>query len=285
MLAIPPPVDAPQSDAEMPSKQLFVLRHAKSSWDNPGLDDYERPLSPRGRRAAELLGAYVRENGIHPELVLCSSARRTRETLEGVAPGGEVSIEDELYGASTSSLIERLHGVADGIESVMLIGHNPALQMLVLRLTEGRIAATDGYLADVERKFPTGALATLEFEGPWRELEAGSGGADRLREAEVPRLSARGRLNPGPAAHSARPSAHPPPARLLTLRPPGGSPSARPAAHPTWACIRASNSSAPPLDSGSLRLPHFGDCTHDGQPSLQRHSPIRRRASPTSRSN
>jgi phosphohistidine phosphatase len=185
MLAIPPPLDARQSSVEMPNKQLFVLRHAKSSWDNPGLDDHERPLAPRGRRAAELLAGHLRENGISPALVLCSSARRTRETLEGVAPGGEVSIEDELYGATTSALVERLQRVPDDVGSVMLIGHNPALQMLVLRLAGStRAAAADGYLAEVERKFPTGALATLEFDAPWSELAPGSA---RLTAYVVPK--------------------------------------------------------------------------------------------------
>ena len=78
-------------------KQLFVLRHAKSSWDDPGLDDHERPLAPRGRRAAQLISAYLRASKIEPALVLCSSARRARETLESVAPGGVTVIEPELY--------------------------------------------------------------------------------------------------------------------------------------------------------------------------------------------
>src|SRR5437868_2506052 len=82
------------------SKHLFVLRHAKSSWDDPGLDDHERPLAPRGRRAAEAMAAHMSAHGVEPELV-CSSSRRTRETLAGVAVGGEHVIERELYGAST----------------------------------------------------------------------------------------------------------------------------------------------------------------------------------------
>src|SRR5512135_47045 len=81
-------------------KRLFVLRHAKSSWDDPGLDDHERPLAPRGRRAVKSLGEYLRKHQIQPSQVLCSPARRTRETLEGVDPGGELVVEPELYGAS-----------------------------------------------------------------------------------------------------------------------------------------------------------------------------------------
>ncbi|MBV9802302.1 MAG: histidine phosphatase family protein, partial [Solirubrobacterales bacterium] len=75
------------------SKRLFVLRHAKSSWDNPGLDDHERPLAARGRRALDVIAAHLAATGTEPELVLCSSARRTRETLDGIAVGGEHVIE------------------------------------------------------------------------------------------------------------------------------------------------------------------------------------------------
>jgi phosphohistidine phosphatase len=151
------------------SKQLFVLRHAKSSWDDPGLDDHDRPLAPRGRRAAALLAGHVRAAGIRPALVLCSSARRTRETLESVDPGGRPEIEPELYGASVSELCDRLRRVSPTIRSVMLVGHNPSLQMLVLRLA----GSGDG-LDSVRAKFPTGALATLTFDGPWSELGPGA---------------------------------------------------------------------------------------------------------------
>ena len=79
----------------MPSnKRLFILRHAKSSWDDPGLDDHDRPLAPRGRRAVEALASYLSAREIRPDLVLCSSSRRTRETLDGIAVGGEHVIED-----------------------------------------------------------------------------------------------------------------------------------------------------------------------------------------------
>jgi phosphohistidine phosphatase len=155
----------------MTVKHLYVLRHAKSSWDDPGLDDHERPLAPRGRRAVEALAAYLRDRAIEPSIVLCSSARRTRETLEGVERlVGQRVIERELYAAGPGALLERLHRVPEETSSVMLIGHNPAVQVLVLRLAE---AAGDGDLAEVARKFPTGALATLEFECGWAELAPG----------------------------------------------------------------------------------------------------------------
>ena len=153
-------------------KQLFLLRHAKSSWEDPELADHDRPLAPRGRRAAKLIAEHLRRQGIVPELVLCSSAARTRETLEPIVPAlGEdvpVKIEDELYAASEQVLLERVRAVEDGIESLLLIGHNPGVQQLALLLAGGgeKVAA-------LAHKYPTGALATLELSGGWRELSAG----------------------------------------------------------------------------------------------------------------
>ena len=152
-------------------KQLFVLRHGKSSWDDPGLDDHERPLAPRGRRAAKLLSGYLRERKIQPSLVLCSSARRTRETLVSVAPGGEVVIEPDLYAASVATVLERLRRVPPDRASVMVVGHNPASQMLVERLAGDD--GNDPALAAVKRKFPTGAFATLSIACEWSELRPG----------------------------------------------------------------------------------------------------------------
>jgi phosphohistidine phosphatase len=158
----------------MAARQLFVLRHAKSSWYDPGLDDHERPLAPRGLRAVKLLAEHVRTAGIAPSQVLCSSSRRTLETLEGVAPGGEPLIEPELYSASGAELLERLRRIPEEVPSAMVVGHNPAMQVLVLKLAGASgEAPVDGELADVRRKFPTGALATLAFECDWSELSAG----------------------------------------------------------------------------------------------------------------
>jgi phosphohistidine phosphatase len=152
-------------------KQLFVMRHAKSSWEDPGLDDHERPLAPRGRRAAKLISAYLRATEIAPALVLCSPARRTRETLESVEPGGETVIEPELYAASATTVLARLRRVPAATPSVMVVGHNPSLQVLVARL--GRRDVDDSTMAAVMQKFPTGAVATLSFRCEWSELDSG----------------------------------------------------------------------------------------------------------------
>jgi phosphohistidine phosphatase len=154
-------------------RRLYVLRHAKSSWDDPGQADFDRPLAPRGRKAVKLIARYVVDEQVTPELILCSTSRRTRETLEGVGLSApEVRFEDELYGASCSSLIERLQQLPPETASVMVVGHNPAMQMLVLRLArdDPQAATLTESLPDIRRKFPTGALATLQTAREWRDL-------------------------------------------------------------------------------------------------------------------
>ena len=156
-------------------RQLYVLRHAKSSWDESGLYDHDRPLAPRGRRAVGALARHFKTDGIQPALILCSSARRTRETLEGIGLDGRISIEPELYSANVDQLLARLWRIPDQTGSAMVVGHNPALQILVLRLS-GSSPDSEGRadLESVRRKFPTGALATLSFDCAWRQLAAGT---------------------------------------------------------------------------------------------------------------
>jgi phosphohistidine phosphatase len=152
---------------------LYLLRHAKSSWDDPAIPDRDRPLAPRGFRACELVAEYLRRHEITPWLVLCSSSTRTRQTLEGVSAGFscpvEALIEHGLYGATATELLERLRVVDGSVASVMLIGHNPAIQELatnLVRPTTPRDALKD--------KFPTGALATFELASTWAALAPGS---------------------------------------------------------------------------------------------------------------
>ena len=141
-------------------RTLYLLRHAKSSWDDPALPDRERPLAPRGRRDARRIGKHLRRLGITPALVLCSSAVRTQETRDLLRPAlaeVEVHVEEQLYGASSETLLERIHSVPDEGNSVLLIGHNPGLQDLALAL------AASG-AERLEAKFTTAALATLALE-------------------------------------------------------------------------------------------------------------------------
>lgn len=152
---------------------LYLLRHAKSSWDDAALADHDRPLAPRGRRAAKKMAKHVHDMGVQPALVLCSSARRARDTLKRIASvlprDTEVRIEDRLYGASDQDLLERLREIPDETTSAMVVGHNPGLEDLATLL------AAPGSRARLEEKFPTGALATLAIPGAgWTALEGGT---------------------------------------------------------------------------------------------------------------
>lgn len=157
-------------------KRIYLLRHAKSSWEDVGMDDFQRPLNPRGRKAAKRMGRFFKERGIRPAMILCSAALRTRSTfeiLEHHLEGVPVSFEDGLYEATRGDLLHRLQRLDGHLTSVLMIGHNPGLEKLALGLSGGH-----GEAAAVERldqKYPTGALAVLETTVPhWPELDTGT---------------------------------------------------------------------------------------------------------------
>jgi phosphohistidine phosphatase len=166
-------------------KHLHLLRHAKSSGKgDPTLEDHDRPLAGRGRRACERVAEHMRREGIRPTLVLCSSARRARETLDGIRPAladdVATQVERALYTGDEARLLARLRRVPAGVSEIMLVGHNPALQ----RLAED-LAGSGDDLARLREKFPTAALATLAIpDVEWDQLEAG---AARLVAYVVPR--------------------------------------------------------------------------------------------------
>ena len=166
--------------------RLWLLRHAKSSWDDPGANDEDRPLAPRGERAADRMGAYLEGHDVRPELVLCSSAARARQTLARVLPGLgqtlEIRIEPGLYTFEVGVLIDRLSRIPADVSSVLLIGHNPALQDLAVR-----VADRGARLEDISRKFPTGALAEID-------VGSGSWGAVAYRAGELARFVTPGEL-------------------------------------------------------------------------------------------
>ena len=149
--------------------RLLLLRHAKSSWDDPSLADRDRPLAPRGHRAAERMADHLRSDVPHPDLVLCSPALRTRETLDRMSNAfvdAEVIVDDELYGAGEDELLELLRAVDDRFETVAVIGiHDLAIALAKSGAELGRMGA----------KFPTGALAVLAFDEPWRDVSPGGG--------------------------------------------------------------------------------------------------------------
>jgi phosphohistidine phosphatase len=156
-------------------KRVYLLRHAKSSWKDDSVDDRDRPLAGRGRRAAKAMAGHLEAEEIRPDLVLCSPARRTRETLERVkgAFGDRVEarLDETLYGASEPELLAHLKALPQEVGSVMLIGHNPGLEELALSL------ASDGEgLARLREKYPTAALATIDLRAErWGAIERGSG--------------------------------------------------------------------------------------------------------------
>jgi phosphohistidine phosphatase len=164
-------------------KRLYVLRHAKSSWDDPTLRDRDRPLAPRGRKAAKRMARWAAKHRVRPELVVCSSAVRAQETLRRVLPGlGEpaVWIEVTLYAAGVETLLQRVRALPEEVDSAMLVGHNPGLMELVLLL-----AAPGPLRKRARENLPTGALGALELEvDRWVDV---SPGAARLSEFVRPR--------------------------------------------------------------------------------------------------
>ncbi len=156
-------------------KDLLLLRHAKSSWAQPGEEDIARPLNRRGQRSAKLIAKWLADEGIRPALVLCSSAQRTRETLDLLAEalGRQVPIhiEPELYLADASALLARLRRIPREIPSVLVIAHNPGLQELVAELADAAGAASGATRDRIDRKFPTAALARFRLKlDDWRTL-------------------------------------------------------------------------------------------------------------------
>jgi phosphohistidine phosphatase len=156
---------------------LSLLRHAKSSWNDPTLSDRERPLAKRGLNDAPLMGKAMAEHGIDPELVLCSSARRTRDTIALVLPELKVEpkivFEDALYHASPAEMLKMVHDIQPGARRVMLVGHNPELQALALDL----VGSGPKDLRDrLREKYPTAALAVINFaNGLWSSIAVNSG--------------------------------------------------------------------------------------------------------------
>lgn len=153
--------------------RLWLLRHAKSSWDEPGLDDHDRPLAPRGLDAAARVAGYLERETIRPSLVVCSSARRARETLSAVLPslGTDltVRIDPDLYTFSGARLLEVVLGFPDACEEVMLIGHNPAIEDLAATL-----ARAGERLETLRAKYPTAGLAGLDLDvASWADVAPG----------------------------------------------------------------------------------------------------------------
>lgn len=159
----------------------MLLRHAKSEWPDD-VADPDRPLARRGRKDAPAAGRWLRATGQVPDLVLCSPARRALETWElardglGADPGDapEVVLDERIYGATPATLLELARQTGPGIASLMIVGHEPAMRELTLALAGAQPGdADDDQIARVRVKFPTAAIAVLEFAGTWSRLLPG----------------------------------------------------------------------------------------------------------------
>jgi len=153
-------------------RTLLLLRHAKSSWDDPQLDDFDRPLSERGRKAAPRMAAEMSARGWLPDAALVSLSMRTRQTwqLVSAAIGRDiqVSINDAIYEAPAERILDSIRLTRDEVSSLLVIGHNPGFETLA-RLLATPDSDNDA-LARLNAKFPTAALARFTVEGAWSEF-------------------------------------------------------------------------------------------------------------------
>lgn len=166
-----------------PPLQLLLLRHAKSDWSDAALDDADRPLAPRGEKAASAMGREIGRLSLIPDLVLCSPARRARDTL--------ALVMDELPSPPPTRIVDNLYDFGDGsgpleviraeggaAPCLMLVGHNPAFEELAKRLAGSGPAELRKAL---QHKYPTGALAAIGFEKQrWSDIAEGEGRLERF---------------------------------------------------------------------------------------------------------
>lgn len=156
---------------------LSLFRHAKSSWDDPGVKDFDRPLAPRGETAAPRMGAFMAEHDIQPQLILCSPAVRTRQTLDLVLPhfnsDPTVVYQEGFYLAPASQLLARVRKVEAKVRHVMIVGHDPGMHGLAVELAG---SGAPKLMQALAAKFPTAGLAVLDFElDKWSKVGPGGG--------------------------------------------------------------------------------------------------------------
>jgi phosphohistidine phosphatase len=154
-------------------RKVILLRHAKSSSDDPAVDDHDRPLNKRGKAAAPLIGRWLAERRHIPDTVLCSSSERTKETVARMRRAlpelPDPVVERELYHASPDQMRDRLARVPEDRAAVMLVGHNPGLGSLVRKMSDGRERRR---CRRAYEHFPTGAAAVLELDlDSWAEID------------------------------------------------------------------------------------------------------------------
>lgn len=161
--------------ASSATRQLLLLRHAKSDWPED-VADHERPLARRGRRDAPGAGRWLRAAGLLPDRVVCSTASRARQTWQLAAAELDttpaVSFDRRVYGASAAEVLDLVRETAPRVRTLLIIGHDPAMQDLTVGLATAE-ASDASTLERVRFKFPTAAIAVLEFKGSWQKLGSG----------------------------------------------------------------------------------------------------------------
>lgn len=156
----------------MSIRTLILLRHAKSDYP-AGTADHDRPLAPRGVREAGLAGEWLRANAPTPDAVLCSTATRTRQTLQRTGLDAPVRYVDDLYDAAPGTVIATINTVADDVATLLVIGHEPAMSSVALGLAGA--PGTDASVAQrISEKFPTSGIAVLHVPGDWADVQLGS---------------------------------------------------------------------------------------------------------------
>jgi phosphohistidine phosphatase len=164
-------------------KRLAILRHAKSSWENPAIGDFDRPLNERGWKESRRLGRELKTRGIDFDLCVASTAQRVRETLDGLSkgygsPDFEIRFEQRIYEASLATLMDIVRGFPDSAQRPLLVGHNPGLHQLALELAD---EDSKGLREHPSFKFPTAALAVLDIhEDRWADVRPGCGEISEL---------------------------------------------------------------------------------------------------------
>ncbi|MGB5110612.1 MAG: histidine phosphatase family protein [Mycobacterium sp.] len=162
-------------------RTLLLLRHAKSDYPG-GVADHDRPLATRGIREAALAGDWLRSAAPAIDAVLCSTAIRTRQTLERTGIDAPVRFVDRIYDATPSIVLDEINTVDDDVRTLLVIGHEPVMSGLALGLANDSSDAD--VVAEIGAKFPTAAVALLQVSMPWRELELGGA---QLAQFHVPR--------------------------------------------------------------------------------------------------
>lgn len=158
-------------------RRLTILRHAKSSWDDPHLEDYNRPLNDSGWKAARRMARELEKRKMKFDLIIASPAARVRETIDGLTQklrfNVEIRFEPRMYAASEEMLLMIVRDIRESAHAPLLVGHNPGLQQLLVALTH---KDPDDLRSRVEEKFPTAALATIELPAHrWTDVKLATG--------------------------------------------------------------------------------------------------------------